>query len=423
MLSKIKLNILKFNHINFFSLLLILIPPALITGPFFPDFFLSLLAIYFLVISFKNKIYYYYNNIFVKIFIFFYLYILVRGIFSEFPYYALIDNGTIFYFRYILFALAVCYLLNNNKNLIIYFLFSLLFSILLITLDGLYQYFNGANIIGWKSNVGYRLTSFFGQEYVVGQYLSKMSMLFFALVTVTNYYKKPKIFILFGLLILIESVIFLSGERAAFFHISLFAILVVILANNHKILRLITSLLTIFAIYIILKNMPIASERMVSQTIEQMSEVHFPLLPYSKGHEDIYITTLKMFLDSPIFGLGPNLFDIYCGFEKYFFNNSCTTHPHNHYIQMLGELGLVGFGFLLTIFLYLTYRLALQFLFIYFKTPTVKKTHETELFLIIFYFVMLWPIIPNNNFFGNWINVQYYLPLGFLLYFIRDKKI
>ena len=47
----------------FFSILLILIPIALITGPAIPDIFLSLIAFYFLIKSLTNKLWSYYKKI------------------------------------------------------------------------------------------------------------------------------------------------------------------------------------------------------------------------------------------------------------------------------------------------------------------------------------------------------------------------
>ena len=68
--------------VNIISLIIILIPIALVTGPFFPDLFATLVGIYFLFISINKKLLNYYNNKYVYFFVFFYFYILIRSIFS-----------------------------------------------------------------------------------------------------------------------------------------------------------------------------------------------------------------------------------------------------------------------------------------------------------------------------------------------------
>ena len=101
------------------SLLFIFFPFTFITGPFLPDFFLSLIAFYFLIISIKNKLFDFYKNKLVFYFSLFYFYLLIRGLFSEYPFESLIDyNGPIFYFRYIFFVLAIKYLLDKNPKLL-----------------------------------------------------------------------------------------------------------------------------------------------------------------------------------------------------------------------------------------------------------------------------------------------------------------
>ena len=100
-----------------FSTLLILIPIALITGPALPDIFLSLIALYFLIISIYNKKWSYYKNPIFFGFILFSLYGVIRSIFSELPFESLTTGGTVFYFRYIFFAMGVWYLLDTNPHL------------------------------------------------------------------------------------------------------------------------------------------------------------------------------------------------------------------------------------------------------------------------------------------------------------------
>ena len=70
-----------------------------------------------------------------------------------------------------------------------------------------------------------------------------------------------------------------------------------------------------------------------------------------------YKTLLDLYgFDRPIFGHGPKMFRIKCKEKKYQIGiNPCQTHPHNFYIQLLAETGIVGFGFLFAVFSYIIY--------------------------------------------------------------------
>ena len=64
-----------------------------------------------------------------------------------------------------------------------------------------------------------------------------------------------------------------------------------------------------------------------------------------------YITAYKMYLDNKILGVGVKNFRKFCSNKKYMESElSCAPHPHNTYIQILSETGIIGFIFLLLIF-------------------------------------------------------------------------
>ena len=83
-----------------------------------------------------------------------------------------------------------------------------------------------------------------------------------------------------------------------------------------------------------------------------------------------------MFLDRPIIGHGPKMFRVKCSDPKYSEivgyseTGSCMTHPHNFYIQLLAETGIIGFLFLFSLFVYISY-LSLKYL--YYKFIKKKK--------------------------------------------------
>ena len=86
-----------------FSFLLILTPVALITGPAIPDIILSLIAFYFLIKTFSQKLWKYYKNPVVIGFLIFSFYAIIRSLLSEMPINSLTNEGSAFYFRYIFF--------------------------------------------------------------------------------------------------------------------------------------------------------------------------------------------------------------------------------------------------------------------------------------------------------------------------------
>ena len=111
-------NVNKQIDLNLFSSVFILLPLALLTGPAIPDIFLSSIALYFVIKSIQQKLFYFYKVSIIKYLIIFSLYLIFTSLISSNPLFSLFEYGVIFYFRYLFFILGVLYLLINNKNLI-----------------------------------------------------------------------------------------------------------------------------------------------------------------------------------------------------------------------------------------------------------------------------------------------------------------
>lgn len=409
-----------FYHKNFFSSLVYLLPLALLTGPFIPDLFLSLVGLYFLILSLTNKLWNYYKNPFVYIFTIFYFYLIIRSIFSSEIFYSL--QGCLFYCRYLFFSLAVFYFYKNIQNFgrnlgLITFI-----TLIVVGLDAYIQWIFGSNIFGWSTGRPDRLAGFFRDELIIGGYLARLTPLCLGLLICSLKITRTKLLIGLFFLIFIDVITFGSGERAAFFFITLFSILLIFLSNNYKLYRLLTFIVSCILIVIVTYTVPASNEK-VRETLNQTTtNTIVPLAPYSPLHEEHYIVGLKMFNDNLIFGKGPNMFDILCKKAEYYHSpGGCTTHPHNSYIQLLSETGIVGTSFLVLAFLVLSFLLFKHFLgilgIINYNLP------DHIVFFLAGLFIMTWPLIPTGSFFNNWTNVMYYFPVGFVLYYFYKDKV
>ena len=406
-------------HLRFIKIIFILLPFTLVTGPFLPDLFLTIIAIYFLIISFIYKLFHYYKNAAVYLFLFFYSWIIISGLLSDHPYQSLIDyNGPIFFIRYLFFVLGIAYLLNMNATLIKIFCIHLLLLLIFVVIDGYMMWLTGTNLLGFQSPSS-RVTGIFNDEEILGHFLSHVVPLAFALSVFVFGIEPKKVILYMFLLVLSEILIFVSNDRAGFLKIFQFTILLIFLSNHFKFFRIVSFVLSLLIIYFVIQFSDDSKKR-YSSTVEQVSSTKVPFMPWTPGHEEHFNITLNMFKDNPITGQGPQAFRIYCDTSE--FIKGCTNHPHNYFFQTIGELGIVGFILLFLAFLYVTQKLFRQFYNLWFIKNLNKhylSDHLVALFSLAF--ILLWPLIPHQSFYNNWLNVYYFLPFGFIYYFLfRD---
>ena len=135
---------------------------------------------------------------------------------------------------------------------------------------------------------------------------------------------------------------------------------------------------------------------------------------FSRTHTHHYISALKMFLDNKVFGVGVKNFRNFCTDEKYKISrDSCSTHPHSTYIQILSETGIIGFLFLLTALIYFC-KYILKHLILKFKGKCYFN--DFEICILSGIAIYLWPIVPTGNIFNNWLNIAMILNFPFLIW-------
>ena len=414
------MNNLKYSDTVLINLLITSIIPFLIWGPFFPDLIVSVSALFFLYYVFINKeFYYFYNKPVITFFIFCIYCILLSLFIAEDMMYSL--KSSLFYFRIGVFSCFIWYLSDKNKDILTYFYYALIICFSALVIDGYFQYFTGKNLLGFEIR-GIRVSSFFGDILIMGSYLSRLFPLLFALFLVKHKHKFEIYFI--GLLfILVDVLIYMSGERSAFFFLNLSTVFIIILIKEYQKFRLVTFIMAIVCIVVLNLNSSQLSERMFKGPAKDMGLIKSSKEPtiFTPFHDSLYRTAYNMFKDKPLLGHGPKMFRLKCKDDKYATGQSpCSTHPHNFYMQLLAETGIIGFLFLMSILSYVLIVSLRQFKSIIFKQKRTLTDYQVCLLAGIL--ISVWPFAPNGNFLSNWLMIVYSLPVGLYLQSIYSKE-
>jgi O-antigen ligase len=416
------MNNFKYLNTNFINLIIVSIIPFLIWGPFLPDLIVSVSTLFFLFYAFKNKEFYFFYNKPLIIFFSFCIYCILLSIFVAKDM-MLSFESSLFYFRIGVFSCFIWYLIDKDKCILTYFYYSLVLCFSALVIDGYIQYFTGVNLTGFKI-LDSRVSSFFVDELIMGSYLSRLFPLLFALFLIKKK-QKYEIYFIGLLFILVDVLIFISGERASFFFLNLSTVFIIILIKEYQKFRLITFIIAIICVLILSLNSSKLNERMFKSPAKDMGLVKSlnkdKSVIFTNEHDSLIRTAYKMFKDKIVFGHGPKMFRIICANEKYATgSNPCMSHPHNFYIQLLAETGIIGFLFLFSVLVYVIYTALRQFKSIILKEK--RPLSDYQVCLLAGILITVWPFTTNGNFFNNWMMIVYSLPVGFYLQSVYQKK-
>ena len=100
-------------------------------------------------------------------------------------------------------------------------------------------------------------------------------------------------------------------------------------------------------------------------------------------------------------------------FVNYGYPNGCNTHPHNIYLQILAEIGLVGFFLFFGFFLFMLCQLIVIFLRI--RKINVENKDKSNFLFILGIVLSLFPLFPSGSFYNNWLLAIFSINLGFLI--------
>ncbi len=425
---------MQFNNIKIYSVLISFIPLSIIFSIFIADLIVVTTSIFFLIYLFKNKKLSLLNCIEFKIFTVFYLLCIIGSLNSDFIIYSL--TKVLPYIRFGLLIVLIKYLIKNDNKFLLYFSNSLLVSFLILFIGLVLQILNVTPFA--NSYLNTRYSSFFFEELIMGSYLIKLLPVSIALLIIFE--KKHLIFVT---VLIVSVMILISGERSAIVSLLIFLGFLFVFTNiinlKKKIIGIFFLLLTLSTALFLNSNLKF---RVIDKTLYQLSiiepERDYVEFKYSDNPERytaiareefflplkyylLFNSGLKIFSDHIIFGSGVKTFRILCKKKEYYLKknylafkdkpddyyegftgvDSCSTHPHNYYIQLLSETGL-----LTTLIVFFVLCLSI---FNYFKTNLFEKK---IIFLSIF--INLFPFITTGSFFNNFLSILIYLPICFL---------
>ena len=418
--------------------LIYLTPFLLLTGPALPDISATLCGLCFIYLTISNKDWKFYKSKIVIFFFIFSFYLILNSSLSNNIIHSY--ENSLFYIRFIFFALAIWYALVKFPNLTskLFIIFTVIFIFLI--LDSLIQFYLGYDIFLIEYRASNRITSVFGQESILGSFLIRFLPIYISLLIFKN--NKKNINLFFFLILIVFCLVIFTGERSSIVMLFILNLLILFFVRGYvlqKIIILLTPLIILITISFISDKF---FERLINRTTVEIYGFYNNSIELSDPSDSasklpsyrftIYQNALELFKSEPLLGVGPKNFRIECKrFEKEYKNVrlndkledpkiGCSTHPHNNYIQLLSETGIIGTVPIIFIYFFTIYKL---FYYSYYNKNDDVNYSNIIILTLFSFIVNFFPFMPTGSFFNNWLNVMYYFVLGYLLFVLNRKFI
>lgn len=390
--------------------LLLFIPLGLISGPFIADLLVSISSIIFLIIvSIKGLKIIKHQNILILCIIV-YLLIILSSLLSEHPSYSI--KTTMPYIRIFILIFSIFYVIENSKYEFLKSLqISFFFIYLFLSVDTLFQVFEGKTILG-LARYNERTSGIFGEELVLGGFVVRsipiyISLFFFNYNLFNKLFNNLQKIVIFNTLL----IIFFTGERTAFLLSIILFITMFVCLRRELIKFFLLFFLISFTIFINLNYAKNLTERYAFLNPSKTSQIIFNS-PYILHYKNAFL----IFKDNPLTGVGPNNFNKTC---NNLYKNGCATHPHNIYMEILAETGFIIFLILFVIYIYILIEYIKLLLKSFYKKKI--KNYLPKLFIITSLIINFFPIIGSGSIFNNWFAILLFFPIGIYLSIYENK--
>ena len=401
---------------NYFLILFSLIPISILFGSSASLAIILLIDISFIFILIHSKSFFVFKEKSVILILVLSIYLIFNSMVSQ-------DFSSGFkrnfgFVRYLVLFIAFNYFFLEKKfmNRV---LLAWSLTLLVVLVDVYIERFTGSNILGFQGGTyGDRIVSFFKDEPIIGGYINAFYLIIigYLFYFYNNFPKKYKIIIL-CLSIVVFSSILITGERSSTVKAFLSLVIFYSINDSFKIREKVILLIMIFSIVAVTF---LNSEYLKARFIRDFMNIDKILLKdKSNTSADIYFKLYKsgltVFKNYPIFGVGnKNYRIITCtvdGGENYPEEYICNTHPHQIYIEILSEHGIVG----MVIILYILFKL------IFTNLPVLLKSKNyIQIGCFTYLLCTFLPIIPGGAFFNDFSSNLFWLNMSIL--YASSKK-
>ena len=409
--------LLKLNkkYYKFIDYLLVFLPIIIILGSPFINFTLATCSLLFLYLSFKNKFWKWLKNTWIRLILVFWLYSIFLSFLSPDLENSL--RASFFFIRFVLFALFIQHLAFNYFSYLKVFK-AWGFIIIFVCFDIWVQYFFGKDLFGYQDH-GHRFAGLFGNELVAGAFLWKISAPFVGLLFYEMVYEKKKniIYSIITLLLLIITIL-ITGERASFL-MFIFALTLSTLSIFYF-----QKKIKLFIFFIFISLFLFFSSIILSDNVKNRYNDLVNIIYNFEGssYGVLFKSGLEVWKEEKILGVGLKSYSKVCdtlSFENNTIHQSCSTHPHNLYIQILSETGLIGMilflSFLISFFLSYSKR--------FLKLNEFNKNKFLLTCCTLYLFTMIWPLTTSGSFYSTWNGFYYWIIIGIILNLTKKNKL
>ena len=365
------------------------------------DLWLSIITVFFLIKCYREGNWVWANQTWFKLSVLLWLISLISALLSPTPLFSFWQGFV--WIRFPLYAAAAQAWLGRDRDVRVLMLTMMIIGTILMCIILTLELIFAHNMV-WGEIRSMRLEWPYGDK-IPGSYLSKAMLQVFCILTALCLFVKNKSAIWLSIIAIYSlAMAFLTGERINFIVRTCAGILSAVVYNPIK-TRLIALVLLFFSTVGILSiNNSLMFYRYTTDFIDKIN--------FTSGNWGAWRGGLQQGLETPFIGIGPSGTRFSCiklsGIKHWLpGENYCGNHPHNFYVQLFAETGILG--------LLVGTLMFLSIIWTCFKSKIHSKNCPMAVTSFIVPLACFFPIQQFGSFFGQWGNLFIWFGVGFAL--------